>query len=34
MNDLYKRFMDVANDRKKDLMDEEIISLIQTPAAI
>jgi 2-isopropylmalate synthase len=30
LNDLYKRFMDVADQRKKGLMDEEIVSLIQT----
>jgi 2-isopropylmalate synthase len=30
LNDLYKRFMDVADHRKKGLMDEEIVSLIQT----
>jgi 2-isopropylmalate synthase len=30
LNDLYKRFMDVADNRKKGLMDEEIVSLIQT----
>jgi 2-isopropylmalate synthase len=30
LNDLYKRFMDVADHRKKGLMDEEIMSLIQT----
>jgi 2-isopropylmalate synthase len=30
LNDLYKRFTDVADHRKKGLMDEEIASLIQT----
>ena len=30
LNDLYKRFTDVADHRKKGLMDEEIVSLIQT----
>jgi 2-isopropylmalate synthase len=30
LNDLYKRFMDVADHRKKGLMDEEIVSLLQT----
>jgi 2-isopropylmalate synthase len=30
LNDLYKRFTDVADHRKKGLMDEEIVLLIQT----
>ena len=30
LDDLYKRFTDVADHRKKGLMDEEIVSLIQT----
>ncbi len=29
LNDLYKRFTDVADHRKKGLMDEEIVALIQ-----
>jgi 2-isopropylmalate synthase len=30
LKDLYRRFTDVADHRKKGLMDEEIVSLIQT----
>jgi hypothetical protein len=30
LNDLYQRFTAVADHRKKGLMDEEIVSLIQT----
>src|SRR5579862_449385 len=35
LNDLYKRFTDVADQRKKGLMDEEILSLIREfPASL